>query len=463
MRNIKFVRFFGLFLALAIALGSAASVPAQSKKDRERARKIAQQGDVLFNQKDYRGAIGKYAEAIVVFPGFAVAHYWKAFAHYYLKENDQALTDFDAAIAKGYEKPLEIYRVRWLIYFDKGDFDAALRDANELVRAESKNAFNHFAVGSIYQAKKEYPEAIASYKKGLQFRANEADVHYRLAECYAQTGDYLSQGFSALDALKYKTRFVGESSFYVADALYRAKKYDEAIDYYERTISLKPELYASYIPLADIYRIKNRFKDAVATSKKGIAQFPLDVNLWIGLSWYYSLADMPQDAVVAAQSAIKIDPKQSMGYTNLCRAQNDLKQYSAAIQSCNSALRLNPGDGESHLYLARSYEFLNQTDRAVDNYNKAITGLIKYTQDNPEYSDGFYLLGTAYFALQKDQEAVDALLACLRLAPNFARARYVLGYSYYSMGNKTAAREQYNLLLGIDQALAEKLRAVIEK
>ncbi|MBK7707395.1 MAG: hypothetical protein IPJ30_17000 [Acidobacteria bacterium] len=107
------IRFFVLFIVLSIAAGSAVSVPAQSKKDRERARKIAVQGDALFNKKDYRGAIGKYAEAIVVFPGYAAAHYWKAYAHYYLKENDQALTDFYAAIAKGYDKPIEIYRVRW--------------------------------------------------------------------------------------------------------------------------------------------------------------------------------------------------------------------------------------------------------------------------------------------------------------------------------------------------------------
>ncbi|MBK8812582.1 MAG: tetratricopeptide repeat protein [Acidobacteria bacterium] len=463
MQRYKLIRFFVLFIVLSIAAGSAVSVPAQSKKDRERARKIAVQGDALFNKKDYRGAIGKYAEAIVVFPGYAAAHYWKAYAHYYLKENDQALTDFDAAIAKGYDKPIEIYRVRWFLYFEKGDYDAAFRDASEAARIEPKNANYQFALGDIFKAKKQYPEAIESYKRGLQFRPNEADVHYNLAESYANVGDYLNQGFAALDALKYKTRFVGESYFLVADALYRAKKYDEAIEYYERAINVKPEIYGAYIALSDIYRIKNRFADAVATAKKGIERYPTDYNLWIGLSWYYSLADRHQDAVIAAQAAIKLDSAQSMGYTNLCRALNDTKQYSQAVQACNSALRINPGDGESHLYIARAYEFLNQTDRAVDNYNKAITGLIKYTQENPDYSDGFYLLGNAYFALQKDNDAIRAYLECLRLAPNFARARYTLGYSYFSVGNKSAAREQYNLLLNLDPVLAEKLRAVIEK
>jgi tetratricopeptide (TPR) repeat protein len=133
-----------------------------------------------------------------------------------------------------------------------------------------------------------------------------------------------------------------------------------------------------------------------------------------------------------------------------------------AIQACNNALRITPGDGESHLYLARAYEFLKQTDNAVENYKKAIDGLVKFTQQNPAYSDGFYLLGNAYFALQKDAEAIAAYKRCLELAPNFARARFALGYTYLEGGKKDLAREQYNELKNIDAALAERLRVAID-
>lgn len=462
MKKLNFVRIFGFLLIFAMASGIAAPTFAQSKKDRDRAKKVAKQGDDLFNKKDYRGAIDKYAQAIVYFPGFAAAHYWKAVAHSYLKENDQALVDFDAALATGYDKPVEIYRIRWLIYYDKGDLDGALRDATEVARLEPKNANIQFALGGINRERKQYAEALAAYKRGVQINPDQGDIHFFIADCYYNLGDYLNQGFAALDALKYKTKYVGESNFYVADALYRAKKFDEAIPYFEATISVKPDIYAAYGPLADIYRNKSRFNEAIATAKKGLAVFPNDANLYVSLSWFYSMADMPKEASIAAQSAINLDPKIAMGYTNLCRSQNDLKQYSQALQSCNSALRLNPGDGESYLYMGRAYEFLNQPERAADSYNKAIPGLLKFTQDNPDYSDGFYLLGNAYFALQKDEQAIAAYKECLRLSPNFARARYTLGYSYNATGNKTAAREQYNILRNLDADLAARLLALIE-
>ncbi|HNU08800.1 MAG TPA: tetratricopeptide repeat protein, partial [Pyrinomonadaceae bacterium] len=328
MKNINFVRVFGFLLIFAMASSFAAPALAQSKKDRDRAKKVAKQGDDLFNKKDYRGAIEKYAQAIVYVPGFAAAHYWKAVAHYYLKENDQALVDFDAALASGYDKPAEIYRIRWLIYYQKGDLDGALRDASEVARIEPKNANIQFALGGIYRDRKQYEDALAAYKRSVQIDPNQGDIHFFIADCYFNLGDYLNQGFAALDALKYKTKYVGESSYYVADALYRAKKFDEAIPYYETAISVKPDLYGGYGPLADIYRNKSRFSDAIATAKKGLAVYPKDANLYVSLSWFYSMADMPMEASIAAQSAINLDPKIAMGYTNLCRAQNDLKLYS---------------------------------------------------------------------------------------------------------------------------------------
>lgn len=443
--------------------GSAAVVPAQSKKDREKAQKLVAQGDRAFNQRNYREAIAKYAEAIILVPNFAPVRFWKGYAHYYLKEYDQALAEFDQALAKGFNKPLDVLRLRWFIYFEQKNYDAALADALEVVRLEPNVGSNYFSVGTIHQAKQQWAEALNYYKQGIRYKSDDGDIYYLMAECHANLGDFQNQGFAALDALKYKTRYVGESYYYVADALYRSKKYDEAIEFYERAINVKPEIYGSYNGLSDIYRIKNRFNDAIETTRKGIGLFPNDANLYVGLSWYYSLANRHQDAIIAAQSAINLDPKLSMGYTNLCRAYNDTAQYNLAIQACNNALRLSPGDGESHLYIARSYEFLKQTERATDNYNKAIAGLQKFTRENPEYSDGFFLLGNAYFAMERDREAVAAYTRCLELAPNFARARFSLGVTYNTMGRKDLAREQLEFLRAIDPALAERLRAVIEK
>jgi tetratricopeptide (TPR) repeat protein len=439
-------------------------VPAQKKKDLEKARRLIRQGEQFFNQKNYRGAVDKFAEAVVLVPNFPLAHFWKAYGHYYLREYDLAINELTQAESLGFERPLEIYKMRWYLYYEAKNYDAALNDALAASRLDPNNATYNLALGDIYRVKENCRDAVNYYKKGAEQDPNNSDVYYFLAVCYANLGDTEQQGLAALEALKRKTKFVGESYFYVADSLYKQKKYDESVEYFEKTISLKPDSYASYTFLSDLYRIRNEFDKAIAVARKGLQQFPKDSTLYTSLAWYYSLADRPQDAIIAAKSAINLAPDQYMGYTNLCRAYNDAKEYQMAITTCNSALRISPGDGETYYYLGRAYEFLKQTDKAVDAYNKAVDGLIKFTQENPDYSDGYYLLGNAYFALAKDDPAISAYNKCLQLAPRFARARFSLGLTYLiGKKDKVKAREQYNILRDVDNNLAEKLRQAIEE
>ncbi|MCV4684639.1 tetratricopeptide repeat protein, partial [Escherichia coli] len=76
-------------------------------------------------------------------------------------------------------------------------------------------------------------------------------------------------------------------------------------------------------------------------------------------------------------------------------------------------------------------------------------------------SDGFYLLGNAYFANNQLEKALEAYRKCLELAPKFARAIYNSGVVYIRLKNKQSALAQYNALIPLDKELAEKLKAAI--
>ena len=463
MKRTKYLNWFVYLMILLAVFSLPADVSAQKKKDLQKAQKLAKQGGEFFLKKDYRNAISKYSEALLVVPNFPAAYFWKGYSHYYLNEYDQSISDFNQAESQGFDKPLEIYKVRWYLNFQAKNYDAALTDALAASKVEPNNSTYTMALGDIYRLKESYADAAIYYKKAAEQNPDNSDAQFFLAASYSNLGETEQQGAAALEALRRKTKYVGESYFYVADSLNKRRKFDEAAEYYQKTIDVKPDIYASYNALSDIYRGRNEFDKAISVTQKGLQNFPKDANLYTSLAWYFSLADKPQEAIVAAKSAINIAPGQSMGHTNLCRAYNDAKEYQQAITACNNALRINPGDGETNLYMARAYELTKQPDKAADLYKKAIDGLVKFTSENPDYSDGFYLLGNAYFALSRDDEAISAYNKCLQLAPRFARARYSLGFTYLlGKKDKPKAREQYNLLRPVDSNLAEKLRQAIE-
>lgn len=454
------------FVMLAAALAALnAEVGAQPRQQLERARRLATEGDRFLTQKNYRLAVNKYAEAISLAPQYSYAFYKKGFSHYYLEEYSQATSDLSKALEGaplGFT-PIDVYRMRWQAYYWQQNYDAAMQDVQQALRIEPSNSYFHLALGDCYRMKKDLRNAITSYQRGAQLDPSNANVYYFIALAYNELGDFTKQGSSAADAIRKGTTYKGESWNLVGQSWFAGRKYDEAAQSYERALQLKPDLKDVYTNLSEVYRMLNRFDDAINTVNRGLRVYPDDANYYINLSWLYSLADRHQEAINAGQQAIRLLPDQYMGYTNLCRAYNDTKQYALAIQTCNKALKINPGDGETNLYLGRAHQLQNKAALAMTYYKKAVTGLVDFTRQNPDYSDGYYLLGNAYYSVDQTANAIAALKKCLELAPRFAKARFNLGSIYVVSGNKPAAREQYDVLKNIDPALAAKLLDMINK
>lgn len=454
------------FVMLAAAFAALSTeVKAQPKQQLERARRLATEGDRFLQQKDYRSAVTKYAEALSLVPRYSYASYKKGFSHYFLEEYSQAASDLSKALEgtpQGFTV-IEVYRVRWQAYYWQQNYDAALQDVQQALRIEPSNVHFNLALGDCYRMKSDLRNAVAAYQRGAQLEPSNADVHYFIALCYKQLGESLKQGLSAAEAIKKGTAYKGESWEMFGEALVANRKYDEAAQSFERALQAKADLKTAYTSLSEVYRMQNRFDDAINIINRGLRVYPDDANYYVSLSWLYSLADRNQEAITAGQQAIRLLPDQYMGYTNLCRAYNDTKQYALAVQTCNKALKINPGDGETNLYLGRAYQLQNKAPLAMTYYKKAVAGLVEFTRQNPEYSDGYYLLGNAYYSVDQTPNAIAALKKCLEIAPRFAKARFNLGSIYAVSGNKPAAREQYDALRNIDAALAAKLLDMINK
>ena len=196
---------------------------------------------------------------------------------------------------------------------------------------------------------------------------------------------------------------------------------------------------------------------------KARIQFLNDGSILNDLARYESLAGHPERAVDWARAGVLAEPKQYVGYTNLCRAYNETQKYQEAIQNCNAALRLKPGDAETNYYLGNAYLQLNKNADADRYYRQAITGLVEFTNSKPEYAEGWYLLGGAYFANNQHDKAVEAYRKCLDISPDFAKARFNLGFVYKVKKDKVAALQQYDLLTKNDAVLAARLKAEIDK
>lgn len=456
-------RFFLLCIfVLTLMFGGVSVADAQSKKDRRKAEQLYEQGARAFNAKNYRVAIERYAESIVIVPNNSKAHYWKGYAHYYLNEFDPALSELNTAAGQGHPVG-EIAAVRWYVHKEKKDYDAALSDIQIALQARPNDQNLLINAGDIYFDKGSMQEALAAYQKALLSMPNNGDLYYKVALIQEKLGNREAQKGAAAEAVAKNTQYLADANRLLGDAHFNLRENDAAIVAYTKAIASNPNLYQAYRNLTELYRAQSRLDDAIEICKKTLRVFPNDGNVYTDISWFYSLKDQHENAIEAAKAGIRLLPNQYMAYTNLCRAYNDTGKPELAVNYCNSALRLNPNDGETSFYLGRSFALQGKQAEAKQYYERAVNGLLKYTKDFPDYSDGYYLLGNALFANGQSERAIQAYRRCLELSPRFSRARFNMGYVQVVLKNKTAAMEQYNSLLSLDQSLAGKLKVEIDK
>ncbi|HKP70093.1 MAG TPA: tetratricopeptide repeat protein [Pyrinomonadaceae bacterium] len=465
-------RYFLGLTTLALLVSSIillpASIDAQGKKnpkkDAENARKLVVKADQSMRKKDYRAAITMYTDAIALHPENADAHFWKGVAHHYLNENTLALPELEAAATNGYKDMLSLYRIRWRVYYDAKNYDAALADIQKGLALDPNSTEFLQGLGDISFAKNNFADAADAYKKVADKNPNTAaDLYYLIARSKSNLGDTEGQIVAAEEAVKRGTQYLGEAHTLIADGYWKQKKYDEAIAAYQKVIATKPNTYSAYENLAELYRDQNKFNEGIEVLRKARSVFSQDGKIYTSLSWFYSLAGRNDEAIQAAQAGITLLPDAYLAYTNLCRAYNDAKKPDMAIRECNNALKRNPNDGETFFYLARAHDLAGKPDEATKYYKQAVTGLVETTKRNPEQAESFYLLGNAYYADNQREKAIDAYERCLALSPRFAKARYNIGIALLRQKNKTAALEQYNRLLELDPELAGRLKAEIDK
>jgi len=434
----------------------------QPKRDARKAKQALEQANRLYRQKNFPAAIESYSTAISFDPINAEAFYWRGNAHQSIKQFEEAVTDLTKSLELGY-KALEVYRIRSYVNFDRKDFQAAVADAREVINAEPNNVQAIRLSAEASYELKNYDDALASYERLVTMTPADGNMYFLMARIYAGKGDVQKQIAAAHNAIQRGTSFLADAHILAAEGQVKLGSLQEAEASYLKALASRPEMPDIYRILGEMYRSQSRFNDAIDITRKALRIWTNDGDFYSDISWYYSLAGRHEDAIQAAQAGIRYKPNQNLAYTNLCRAYNDVEKYELAMSACNSALRYKPEDGETYFYLARANDGLNRSAEATRLYKKAVTGLIEFTKLRPDYSDGFYLLGNAYFADSQAANAITAYKRSLELNPRFARARYNLALVYIDGKEKVAAVEQHRLLAGLNPELAAKLKPEIDK
>ena len=136
------------------------------------AKQKIEEGNQLYYQGDYNGAIAKYTEALQLNSNLADAYNNRGAAYDDMGNHNAAINDFNKAIELN-PNFADAYHNRAIAYVLSGKFDLALKDASKAIELNPNDGIAYQLRGMIYRDMGDNARAQADFDKAKQLGYSE--------------------------------------------------------------------------------------------------------------------------------------------------------------------------------------------------------------------------------------------------------------------------------------------------
>ena len=163
-----------------------------------------------------------------------------------------------------------------------------------------------------------------------------------------------------------------ESLYREGRHLFRQGKYQQAIQFFDKTLTLDPDRADVHDALATAYFILKQYDSAIEHFTRVTQLHPMEAKPLINLGAVYNRQEEFQKAADILKKAISRDGKAVEAYYNLGIAYRGLNQLPMAVNSYKEALRINPRMLDAMQNLGNIQLEMNNPKAAIEQYKKAL-------------------------------------------------------------------------------------------
>ena len=277
--------------------------------------------------------------------------------------------------------------------FKNKNFDTTVECYRKVLEANPLNREVLVKLATVLQ--NYYPEnteeTIDCYEKLLEFDIDTAQIYYELGHLYMNKNDKLN----SISAFKLALERDNENPFYnnsLGYAYAKAELYDDAIEHYQKAISLNPDPEWTSIvcqALGAIYAEKGNLEAAISTYQAGIILDPKNYDLYIAIGDIHMASYDLDQAIHSYCDAITLAPEEERGYTKIGIALWEKDYLEEALVAYHKAIEINPENAFSQNNLGILYlDGLCDAEEALEYFEEAISL-------NPSYTLAYFNAGRA--------------------------------------------------------------------
>ena len=308
-------------------------------------------GLILFDQKDFAGAIAKYQKALS-FSIKGVGAHVHAYNNWGLALKVQG--EYAEAIAR-YRKAVDLDPTHVQAYNgwgraleDQGDYPAAIARYRQAIEVDAKDYTAYFNWGTALLTRGDYAGAIAKYQQVIDLNPDAVLAYNNWGRALEEQGDYAG----AID--KYRAAIAVDPKddnayFNWGTALHVQGDYAGAIGKYQKVIELVPSHVQAYNNWGRALEEQGDYAGAIAKYRTAVDLDPKDDNAY--LNWGNALFAQRnyKEAAARFQKVVTLNRNNIGAYFNLGITMAELGNHDEAIAAFQIIIELDPGSENAAL------------------------------------------------------------------------------------------------------------------
>lgn len=379
-------------------------------------------GTLYQEQKDYETAIEAYDTITNFNPNFMLAYLYKAQCYKAMGKKDAAIENYKLALnldPSNQDIKNELYNM----YETTMTPEERLAYLKQQITEEPKNAGLLYNYAYELHKANRIADAIPYYNQVIKLAPKNENAYINLAQAYMQQSSYdkaravLSdaQGlFPENQTIKKQLASIDAETVSLlyndASRLYSEKKYQEAINVYNKIVPMTPE---ALLGIGACYQAMGNNKMAAQSYAKSLQLDPKNIETAYFTALTYANDNDYANAKAYAKKALALNPEhkstkdllayvieqESTAQMDKALAMIEKQQYSEALSVLNGVIKADSQNADAYYYRATIYDAQKKYQQAINDYKKAL-------QYNPKLTITNYSIAIDYDYLAQYSNAL---------------------------------------------------------
>ena len=287
--------------------------------------------DLMRRQRQYEAALEMFRKALKIHPSETLAHAGMGHTLFELDRHEEAVASIRRALSLEPDL-LQTHEdlnfvLGWALH-KTGRSDQADRYLSNITGKAAQSANDFLKIADIYRAKEEYEQAVETYRYALDRDPAHARAHAGLGDALFRLKRYQE----AIDSMQHALALQPDQPsapalhYLTGESLQALNKPEQALEHYENALRLQPKFDDAARHLAALLFDQKRYQEALEIYQAMLDRNPEDASTHANIGSVLFMLGRPEEALEKYEQALSLNPTHENALANREQVRRSLQE-----------------------------------------------------------------------------------------------------------------------------------------